>query len=141
MDIKYSHFAIEFLTLCLLKIFVYIKALWIKLEIILIILNAAFNFTRSIFLFIFNLSFCFKYSSTPGISLTGTEFNLWLGFFSVGETPYTSTSWVVCRPLIKVSTNIWVIVSNFTGHAFKPFPTKVAIIKMCFSAFQARGEF
>ena len=31
--------------------------------------------------------------------------------------------------------------SNFTGHAFKPFPTKVAIIKMCFSAFQARGEF
>ena len=86
---KYSHFAIEFLTLCLLKSFVYIKAVWIKLEIILIILDAAFNFTRSIFLLIFNLSFCFKYSSTPGISLTGTDNNLWSGFsFFRGNTLY-----------------------------------------------------
>ena len=89
IDIKYSHFAIEFLTLCLLKTFVHIKAVWIKLEIILIILNAAFNFTRSIFLFIFNLSFCFKYSSTPGISLIGTENNLWSGFsFFRGNTSH-----------------------------------------------------
>ena len=44
-------------------------------------------------------------------------FNLWSGFFSFAETPYTFPSWVVCRPLIKVSTNVCVIASNFTGRS------------------------
>ena len=39
----------------------------------------------------------------------------WSGFFSFQETPYTFRSWVVCHPLIKVSTNVCVIAPNFTG--------------------------
>ena len=52
-------------------------------------IKCCFKFHNKYILFIFNLSFCFEYSSTPGISLTGTENNLWSGFsFFRGNTLY-----------------------------------------------------
>ena len=52
-------------------------------------IKCSFQFHKKYILFIFNLSFCFEYSSTPGISLTGTENNLWSGFsFFRGNTLY-----------------------------------------------------